>query len=825
MSVEVVAAAAKYVDLGFEILPVRTDGSKAPAAPTWSGDTTGEFSPEDVDGRGIGIKCGALSDNLVVFDFESTPAFREFSTKVKEVGCAALIESAGVAISPRPGRHMYVHLDERPSGSTVLALDENGKTLIEVRAQGAYIVAPGSPKKCHKSGKPYLWVKNPPLPENRRYLTAAEYELLESIAASLDKSGMHEKPKSEKIARQPVPEGRNQPGDHFNRDGSIGSILTKHGFSLLTTKRDGTECWQKPNSSDPRQHQLTYNAPECPQRLFCFSSSCPPFEQGASYDHFSVYALLEHEGDFKAAAKQLAKDGFGERPAKTPPSTDQAEPEAAEREWMTPVLFDQINTPEIPTSLFPSPLSEYLHAVAESVQVPEGMVTMVALAVLATCAQKRFEVHVTGKYSEPLSLWTLTALPPASRKTAVLDELRKPIVEWERAQSIEMAASISDYEDKKEINELRVKELQRQAAKEHDQHERLALVKEISDLKKELGPPISAPRLWTDDTTPERLQGLMADHGERMALVSDEGGIFELMAGLYSDGKANVDVFLKSHAGSAVRVDRASRTVHLQKPALTFGLTVQPAVVGDLCSGDKRRFRGNGLLARFLYCLPVSNIGSRDVLQQKETPSELFYRYDALIRDLLSIPARLDPSGTEIARQLNLSPDALDALKAFASEIEKKQGAGGEYEDIQDWTGKLPGAVARIAGLFHLAQYGAEAEQHCNLNADTMTSAVKLGALLIPHAQAAFESMILDRAVADAKVLYKWIVERGEPSFRQTEAHRSKSRFKNNKIDRLMQALDVLITRNIISGQEKIPTRKPTLLYWVNPVVLNMVQG
>ena len=56
-----------------------------------------------------------------------------------------------------------------------------------------------------------------------------------------------------------------------------------------------------------------------------------------------------------------------------------------------------------------------------------------------------------------------------------------------------------------------------------------------------------------------------------MAVLSDEGGIYEVMSGLYSDGRANIDVFLKSHAGSPVRVDRGTRTAHLNHPLSSFG--------------------------------------------------------------------------------------------------------------------------------------------------------------------------------------------------------------------------------------------------------------
>src|SRR5262245_41881295 len=112
-----------------------------------------------------------------------------------------------------------------------------------------------------------------------------------------------------------------------------------------------------------------------------------------------------------------------------------------------------------------------------------------------------------------------------------------------------------------------------------------------------------------------------------MALLSDEGGMFEIMSGLYSDGRVNLDVFLQAHAGQSVRVDRGERTVHLRRPALTFGLAVQPQVIAELSQGSKRKFRGIGALARFLYCLPRSNIGHRDVTRREPIPAAVKANY------------------------------------------------------------------------------------------------------------------------------------------------------------------------------------------------------
>ena len=79
-----------------------------------------------------------------------------------------------------------------------------------------------------------------------------------------------------------------------------------------------------------------------------------------------------------------------------------------------------------------------------------------------------------------------------------------------------------------------------------------------------------------------------------------------MMSGLYSDGRVNIDVFLQSHAGSRIRVDRGTREAWLDHPLSTFGLAVQPAVIEELRQGSKRQLRGKGCLARFLYCIPVS---------------------------------------------------------------------------------------------------------------------------------------------------------------------------------------------------------------------------
>jgi len=46
--------------------------------------------------------------------------------------------------------------------------------------------------------------------------------------------------------------------------------------------------------------------------LYVFSSNAAPFEPGKAYGPFAVYALLEHHGDFAAAARALRAEGYGD---------------------------------------------------------------------------------------------------------------------------------------------------------------------------------------------------------------------------------------------------------------------------------------------------------------------------------------------------------------------------------------------------------------------------------------------------------------------------------------------------------------------------------
>lgn len=495
-------------------------------------------------------------------------------------------------------------------------------------------------------------------------------------------------------------------------------------------------------------------------------------------------------------------------------------PSTQSETWEKPVLFSSMDTPEISSGLLPGFLGEYCAAVSEATQTPPALAVAMGLSVIATCVQKRFEISPYEGYTEPINIWTCSGSAPGTRKTAVKTALTLPLTYWEKEKSDTMRTDILKVNHMRDINLKRIELLKSKASKpETEAAIRDACMTEIIDIDNNTPPELLSPRLWTDGVTPERLQGLLCDHGERMGLISDEGGTFEVMAGLYNNGRSNVNVYLQAHAGAETRVDRQGRLVILNRPALTFGLTVQPQVITDLVQGNKARFRGNGMLARFLYFIPNSNVGHRDVTRHTAVPESIRIAYINGVFSLLNIPPVFDEHGQEQARILSLHPDALSVWMQFSAYVESKQGEDGEYHSFCDWTSKLPGAALRIAGIFHLVEHG---EQTTVISRYIMEKALDLSELLISHARAAFDLMGSDQAVNDAKIVFTWLRNLPNNHFTQREAlKRHEGRFK--RLERLKKALEVLIERHIISTAQTPPPGdkggRPGIYYLINPAI------
>ena len=485
-------------------------------------------------------------------------------------------------------------------------------------------------------------------------------------------------------------------------------------------------------------------------------------------------------------------------------------------EWEKPVSLKKTTALELKPDLLPGILGEITSAVSLTTETPLELATGLMLSVFATACQGKFIVQVKPGYTEPVNIWVIVALDPANRKSSVHGKMTKPLSVWERFKLKELEPIIMEMNSILQNQQSRIKSLRIKYGKA-EPNELKAIESEILEIENNLVNVPNHPQVWSQDVTTERLGSLMAEHNEKMSILSAEGGIFDIIGGRYSNGIPNLDLYLQGHSGDPVKVDRGSRdSVYLDSPALSLGLSPQPEVLRGLA--DKSGFRGKGLLARFLYLLPNTNLGYRK-LESEPVSKDVEDEYCDLVCLLLDIEQPEDDQGKKIPYVLKLSNEAYQKWLEFARVVEKDLREGGRFEYITDWAGKLPGAAARIAGLLHCDKkpYQPWAE---NISLETMQIALELASIFSSHALIAFDMMGADKAVEQARKIWRWIERNGQKSFTKRDCFNAlKGTF--HRVLNMEDPIKVLIERNHI---KEIPREKkvgkPSIKYAVNPELL-----
>ncbi|WP_052466536.1 YfjI family protein [Mobilicoccus massiliensis] len=405
-------------------------------------------------------------------------------------------------------------------------------------------------------------------------------------------------------------------------------------------------------------------------------------------------------------------------------------------------------TATFPTSALPTFLAEMVDAVAEATQTDVAMTGTSALSVLAAMAGGQAEIEPRTGWREPLCLFTATIAEPGERKSAVQAMMTAPLLDAEEVLVSDGEIARQEATTTRDIA-IRAAENARSTAGKASGAERdKALAEAISATMAAESidvPPL--PRLLADDVTPEAVAGLLAEQRGRLAIVSAEGGVFDTIAGRYSN-VPNLDVFLKGHAGDTLKVDRRGRAPEfIRRPALSMGLMVQPDVIRAI--GQNRTFRGRGLTARFLYARPVSRVGHRRA-DAAPVPATVLEAYNDRIREMAMDLHQWagDPA------VLTMSTEAREALVRLMEEIEPQlDPRTGSLGHMTDWGSKFVGAVTRIAGLLHLATHDAEDAIRVPVSGDTFDRATAIGRYYLDQARAVFREMGADEDTLNAVYL------------------------------------------------------------------------
>jgi len=477
--------------------------------------------------------------------------------------------------------------------------------------------------------------------------------------------------------------------------------------------------------------------------------------------------------------------------------------------WPDIIPYSQQDVPEIKADMLPGYAGVFARECARSIQVPESLAVATVLGSISLAATPAIkEVVIRSGYSEPPNLNIVSPLEPGERKSAQLDAANKPILSWETEQAESMRDEVRQAISKRKSLEKVIEQKRSKLAKIEDREALKETIEEIASDEASLPEIKYPPRLLTDDCTPERMAVIMSEHDEVIGVSSAEGGIFDLFDKRYSK-VPNLDLFLKAHCGEKYIVDRMGReAVILNRPRLVMTLCPQPEVLQSLST--REGFRGRGVLARILYILSISVLGYRKI-ETTPIPTHIKQKYESGLRRLL------DLRSADIT--LEMSQSAYAHWTEFAKTVEGELRPGGNFESMTDWAGKLPGAAARIAGLFHAITADLPGDRI--ISSETMDRALALSAILADHAKEALGQMGVDQTRAAALKILKWIQNTNANTFTARDCFRAlQGSFKS--ADEMTPALDALTERGYIRNISSPPTGpgRPSKIYEVNPEVV-----
>lgn len=321
----VLEAALELHAAGYSVLPIRPDGTKAPAIP-WKPFTQERATEDQVRAwftgtdHGLAVIQGAISGNAELTELEGRAAHQLASLRdlAHDTGLGTLwdtITGGWTEMSPSGGFHFHYRLDTPVPGNTKIARGADKQVLAETRGENGYVVVAPTPGTHHTTGKP--WTRVIGSPATAPLLSLEDRDAFHALLRTLDEAPQRDKAPENKPGNIPAlprdPADGITPGDDYENKTDWSQILTPAGWAHVTT-RGQTRYWRRPGKTEG--FSATTGHANDRDRLYVFTSSTD-FEQEVPYTKLGAYAVLHHGGDHSAAATELHRQGYGQRPRET----------------------------------------------------------------------------------------------------------------------------------------------------------------------------------------------------------------------------------------------------------------------------------------------------------------------------------------------------------------------------------------------------------------------------------------------------------------------------------------------------------------------------
>jgi hypothetical protein len=298
----------------------------------------------------IGVVCGHVSGGLEMLEFEGRAVAQglgsQWRDKLIASGHADLyrrVTDGYTEQTPSGGIHLFYRC-EQIEGNKKLASSADG-VLIETRGEGGFVVISPTTGNCHPSGNPWKILKGGF--DTIATITEEERQTLHDHARALDQMPIRAVPEPPSGPQTSEPGDR--PGDRYDTHPDAlkrtYDLLVAHGWQHHHQGRDGAYYLTRPDKTTKDGYSATLGHPKTGGQGFYVFTTSSGFEAEHSYTPFQVLTILEHQGDYSAAARALAAENDEPTWSVTTGTPDLDQP--------TPVAgIQMLNLNEVATGIF-----------------------------------------------------------------------------------------------------------------------------------------------------------------------------------------------------------------------------------------------------------------------------------------------------------------------------------------------------------------------------------------------------------------------------------------------------------------------------------------
>ncbi|WP_024530464.1 YfjI family protein [Serratia fonticola] len=398
-----------------------------------------------------------------------------------------------------------------------------------------------------------------------------------------------------------------------------------------------------------------------------------------------------------------------------------------------------------PQENLPPKLNEVTQAITGVTQAPVELIVNTCLSAMSLASQALVVFQHSDGRTSPVSLYNVVIAESGERKTAVYNQVMKPILEFEKQAFKTYSEQIKVYEADSQtwnaINKTIIKKIKKNEEKGIDNTSAKDKLREHYAVQPV---PPRLPKLLYNDATYEAIVKGLSENIGSAGLVSDEGG------GILN-GRAmnNSPLFNQLWDGGSFDIERKNHRLVIDNSRFSILILTQHSEFKSFIKKRGERALGNGFFARCLWSVTTSTQGQRTLTSEIKNDDTSLEQFHKRITELLVLTAK-----NTKPKVLRFSSEAETRFSEFNDFIEKQITIDiNKHDSLPGILSKIPENIIRLTSLIHFF-YGFEGEE---ISVKTLNNVI----LIVQYYYNQVVDLLtlgMEKVEKDADVLHKWLL-------------------------------------------------------------------